>query len=188
MLGLKLNHVSKRGHWAVWLKFCWQHFQMHFLSWKLCILIKISLPFVPQDLIGDTSAFVWAMVWRRTIDKPLAELMMTQFTEVYVSPVPIRYCGIDMWCGHVRFERLSFERSSYWWPSANLALGHRHPCWLTMSHTWLNAMGSPDCSWCASFIWRQIMMVADAPAPNKHRSKQVLYESYYTKYIPRYRH
>ena len=35
-----------------------RYIQMHFHEWKLCILIKISLKFVPKGPINSTSALV----------------------------------------------------------------------------------------------------------------------------------
>ena len=43
-----------------------------------CILIKISLKFVPKGPIHSLSALVQVMVWRRTGDKPLPALMLTK--------------------------------------------------------------------------------------------------------------
>ena len=50
---------------------------------KLCILIRISLKFVPKGPIDNTSGSVQVMVWRRTGDKPLHEPMLTQFLDAY---------------------------------------------------------------------------------------------------------
>ena len=51
---------------------------------KLCILIRISLKFVPKGPVNDTSALVQVMVWSRTDDKPLDEPMLTQFLNAYM--------------------------------------------------------------------------------------------------------
>ena len=48
------------------------------------IPIQISLKFVPMSLIDYMQVLVQVMAWRRTGDKPLPELMMTQFTDAYV--------------------------------------------------------------------------------------------------------
>ena len=51
---------------------------MHFLDWKKYdISIQISLKFVPDGLIDDTSTFVQILAWRQTGDKPLSEPMVT---------------------------------------------------------------------------------------------------------------
>ena len=55
-----------------------------FLNEKFCILIKISLNFVPKGSIDNKSALVQAMGWRRTGDKQLPEPMLTQFTDAYM--------------------------------------------------------------------------------------------------------
>ena len=58
--------------------------QMHFHHWNKCILIRISLKFVPVNPIDKKSALVQVMVWRRTGGKPLPEPMLTQFTDAYM--------------------------------------------------------------------------------------------------------
>ena len=47
------------------------------------IPIPISLKFVPRTPIGKMPASVQVMAWGRTGDKPLPELMLTQFTDAY---------------------------------------------------------------------------------------------------------
>ena len=51
---------------------------------KFCISIKISLKSVPKDQIDNRAALVDVMVWRRTGDKLLSELMLTRFTDAYM--------------------------------------------------------------------------------------------------------
>ena len=51
---------------------------------RFCILIRISLNFVPKGPIGNKSTLVRVMTWRRTDDKPLPEPMLTQFTDAYL--------------------------------------------------------------------------------------------------------
>ena len=48
-----------------------------FVNENIRISIKISLQFVPMDLIGNKSALVQVMDWRQT----LPEATMTQFTD-----------------------------------------------------------------------------------------------------------
>ena len=55
-----------------------------FMNEKFCILIRISLKFVPKDQIDNRSALVQVMAWRRTGDKPFPELMLTQFTYAWI--------------------------------------------------------------------------------------------------------
>ena len=50
---------------------------------KLCILIQISLEFVPKGSI-DNKSLVQAMAWRRQGDKPLSEPMLTRFPDAYI--------------------------------------------------------------------------------------------------------
>ena len=51
---------------------------------KFCILIKISLKFVPKGQIKDIPALAQIMAWDRISDKPLSEPMMTQFNDAYM--------------------------------------------------------------------------------------------------------
>ena len=59
-------------------------FKCIFLNENVRISIKISLKFVPEGPIDNKSALVQVMAWRRTGDKPLPELMLTQFNDVYM--------------------------------------------------------------------------------------------------------
>ena len=51
---------------------------------KFCILIKISLKFVPKGPIDNDPALVKIMAWRRIGDKPLSEPMLALFTDAYM--------------------------------------------------------------------------------------------------------
>ena len=53
-------------------------FKCIFLNENVCILIKISLKFVPKCPINNIPALVQVMVWRRSGDKPLSEPMMVR--------------------------------------------------------------------------------------------------------------
>ena len=53
-------------------------------EWKCMILTKNSLKFVPKGPINNKPALVQVMAWRWTGDKPLPELMLTQFTDAYM--------------------------------------------------------------------------------------------------------
>ena len=59
-------------------------FKCIFLNENDRIQIQISLKFIPMSLIDNKSAVVQAMAWRRIGDKPLSELMMTQFTDAHM--------------------------------------------------------------------------------------------------------
>ena len=66
-----LESVSKVIEaWTKWLPFCRQHFQMHFLAKKVCILILISLKFVPMHPVVNKLALVCVMAWQLLGDKP----------------------------------------------------------------------------------------------------------------------
>ena len=110
MLGFKLNHVSKRCSWwhhSKWLtrsgEISLHHsvnssppgqngrhfpdniFKSIFINEKYCILIQISLKFVPKGLIDNKAVLVQLMAWCRTGEKPLTEPMLTQFTDAYMQ-------------------------------------------------------------------------------------------------------
>ena len=55
-------------------------------SWmkSFCILIKISLKFVPEGPINNNPALVQIMAWRRIGDKPLSAPMLTWSTDAYM--------------------------------------------------------------------------------------------------------
>ena len=55
-----------------------------FVNEKFCILIRITLKFVPKGLFDNMSALVQVKGWRITGDKPLPEPMVTQFTDAYM--------------------------------------------------------------------------------------------------------
>ena len=73
--------------WEQWLCFNssppWQNgrhttdkiFRCIFLNEKFCIMVKISLKFVPKGPIDNKSALAQVMAWRRTGNKPLPEPM-----------------------------------------------------------------------------------------------------------------
>ena len=51
---------------------------------KNCILIKISLEYVPKSPIDNTAGLVEIMAWRRPGNKSLSEPMLTRFADAYV--------------------------------------------------------------------------------------------------------
>ena len=55
-----------------------------FMNDKHRILIRMSLKFVPEDLIDNKSALVQVMVWRQTSDKRLLEPVLDEFTDAYM--------------------------------------------------------------------------------------------------------
>ena len=59
------------------------NFKYIFLNENYKIPIRISLKFVPRSPIVNKPALVQVMAWRRTGDKPLPELMLTQSTDAY---------------------------------------------------------------------------------------------------------
>ena len=59
-------------------------FKCIFLNGNDRIPIRISMRFVPRSSIDNKPVFVQVMAWRRTGDKPLPELMQTQYTGAYM--------------------------------------------------------------------------------------------------------
>ena len=65
------------------------HFSGHIfkcisMNEKFCILICISLKFVPKGPFDNKTALVQVMAWCQTFHKPLPELMLTQITDAYI--------------------------------------------------------------------------------------------------------
>ena len=56
-------------------------FKCIFFNENCCILIKMSLKFVPKDSVNKTPALVQIMAWRRTGDKPLSKPMLVCFID-----------------------------------------------------------------------------------------------------------
>ena len=59
-------------------------FNRIFVNENIGISIKISLKFVPKVPSRNKPPLVQVMAWRRTGDKTLPELMLTQFNDAYV--------------------------------------------------------------------------------------------------------
>ena len=60
------------------------NFECIFLNENDRIPFWISLKFVSRSPIDSKPALVQVMAWRQTGDKPLFELMLIQFTDVYM--------------------------------------------------------------------------------------------------------
>ena len=54
-------------------------FRCIFVNEKFCILVEISLKFIPKGPIDNNPALVQIMAWRRTSDKPLSEPRLARF-------------------------------------------------------------------------------------------------------------
>ena len=77
------KHTGKYStYWegTKWSSF-YTHFQRHFQSGSVWILIKISQTFVPNGPIANMSQLVQVMVWCWFSTKPLPEPMTTQFND-----------------------------------------------------------------------------------------------------------
>ena len=62
-------------------------FRCIFMYEKFWILIRISFKSVPKGPIDNNPALVWIMDWHWIGDKPLAEPMLTWFTDAYILVV-----------------------------------------------------------------------------------------------------
>ena len=60
------------------------NFKCIFLNENDRIPIPVSLKFVPRSPVNNKPALVQLMACQRTGDKPLPELMLTQFTDAYM--------------------------------------------------------------------------------------------------------
>ena len=56
-------------------------FKCIFMNEKFCVLIWISLKFVPKGPVDNKPALVYVIAWHRTGTKPLPQAILTQFTE-----------------------------------------------------------------------------------------------------------
>ena len=56
-----------------------------FMNEKFCILIWISLKFVPKGPIDNIPALIQIMAWHLSDNKPLSEPMLAQFTDTYMG-------------------------------------------------------------------------------------------------------
>ena len=79
---LLLTSSSPGTKWSSFRRRC---FQMHFREWEICILIKMSLKFVPKGPIENIPALVQIMAWRRIGDKLLLEPMLNRSADIYAA-------------------------------------------------------------------------------------------------------
>ena len=60
------------------------NFKCIFLMEMIQFPIQISLKLVPRNPNDNRPTMVQVMAWRRTGDKPLPKLMLTQLTDAYI--------------------------------------------------------------------------------------------------------
>ena len=60
-------------------------FKYIFMNLKFCVLIQISLTFVPNGLIDNNPALVKIKGWRQIDKKPLSEPMLTWSSDAYMQ-------------------------------------------------------------------------------------------------------
>ena len=66
-------------------RFADDSFRCIFVNEKFCILIKISLKFLPKGPIDNKPALVQIAALRGIGDKPLSEPMLTKFADAYMG-------------------------------------------------------------------------------------------------------
>ena len=136
MLGLKLNHVSKRGprkHENIFIfsflkintlrlrqngcLFADDLFESIFLSENVWNLIKISLKFVPKGPINNIPTLVQVMAWHWPGDNPLSGPMMVR--------LPMHICITQpQWVKMARvFEIFAYPIFGCWWPGDSRSQG-----------------------------------------------------------------
>ena len=117
-----------------WLPTCRrQHFKCIFLNENVCILIKISLKFVPKGPINNIPALVQIIVWCWPGDKPLSKPMMVRLPmhicvtqPQWVTTLRLRWNGCQLVADDV-FKCILFNQ----------------PWWIKMSH-WANILALPS--------------------------------------------
>ena len=62
-----------------------RHFKYIFRNENICILIRISLKFVPMGSTDIKWALIQVMAWRWTGDYPQPEPLLTQFADAHMS-------------------------------------------------------------------------------------------------------
>ena len=115
-------------------------FNAFFLNENFCVLIKISLKFVPKGPIDNKPALVQIMAWCQIGDKPLSAPMLNQFTDAYICYTGERW--VNSWCAEFIWENeknISFSMLRYtgtWNPSPCMTVAH-------LSHI-INTMAADD--------------------------------------------
>ena len=74
---IPLGQINSSPPWTKWPPF---RRRCVFVKEKLCILIKVSLKFVPKDPIDNNPALLKVMAWCRIGGIPLSEPMLPRFT------------------------------------------------------------------------------------------------------------
>ena len=82
---ISVYELSSSLPWTKWPLYRRRLFKCIFMNLQCCILIRISLKFVPKGPIANNSALVKVMAWCRTGAKPSPEVILTQFTDAYIQ-------------------------------------------------------------------------------------------------------
>ena len=156
------RHVSEHGHPCVNMKSFYNsspptqnghHFTDDvyiciFMDEKFCILIQISLKFVPKGSNANKSVLVQVMPWRWKGDKLLPEPILAQFTDAYAAPggdelilkqpqmfSHIKYCSSCplQYHQHIDLGRDKLHKAEQWSPGP--VMGYIHFAFNKMTHT-----------------------------------------------------
>ena len=105
------------------------NFKCIFLNENDRMPIWISLKFIPRSPIDNKPALVQVMAWRRTGDKPLPELMLTQFTDAdelsyYSQNIP-RSRLEGFWYNEASTNWLNWPNSQI--PECTCSISHNDP-------------------------------------------------------------
>ena len=79
-----LDMLNSSPHAQNGRHFAYNRFRCISVNEKFCILIKISLKFVPYGPIDNNQALVQILTWYWIGNKPLSEPMMALFTDAYM--------------------------------------------------------------------------------------------------------
>ena len=122
-----------------WQRFCRRHFQIHFLSCKICfcILVEMSLKFVPRGLINDKSKWDQIKAWEQAGNMSLAQPIMIQVSDAYMHPQDaVCFGNVSLWQDDV----IKWKHFRCYWP---FVLG---------IHRWIPLTKASDADlWC--FLW-----------------------------------
>ena len=102
------NLLSRKRLWICLQNDADSIFKCIFLTWNLYIYIEISLRFVCESPIENTSPFVEEMIWHQIVDKPLPEPLLTQSSGGWFNIKMSSYQYRKSHCGDKTVVRSSY--------------------------------------------------------------------------------
>ena len=92
-------------------------FRCIFFNVNLWILSKISLKYVPQNLIDNEPALVQIKAWCQIGDKPLCEPLIAWFADAYMHHLALTHCGLVTPLGDIDLGQHWLRNWLVaWWP------------------------------------------------------------------------